>query len=136
MWAQHHNGIFRSLDAGRTWRSINDAFGFAVAVHPSNADSAWFVPAIKDELRYPADGKLAVTRTRDGGKSFETLREGLPQEHAYDLVYRHGLDVDESGEQLAIGSTTGGLWLSTNGGDSWRCLAAHLPPIYCLRFEK
>jgi photosystem II stability/assembly factor-like uncharacterized protein len=136
MWAQHHNGIFRSSDAGRTWRSINDAFGFAVAVHPRDAQTAWFVPAIKDELRYPADGKLAVTRTRDGGKSFETLRAGLPQEHAYDLVYRHGLDVDESGEQLAIGSTTGGLWLSMNGGDSWRCLAAHLPPIYCLRFAK
>src|SRR5687767_4303635 len=136
MWAQHHNGIFRSLDAGRTWRAINDAFGFAVVAHPRDAQTAWFVPAIKDELRYPADGKLAVTRTRDGGKSFETLRAGLPQEHAYDLVYRHGLDIDESGEQLAIGSTTGGLWLSKNGGDSWRCLAAHLPPIYCLRFAK
>jgi hypothetical protein len=60
--------------AGRTWRSINDAFGFVVAVHPRDAQTAWFVPAIKDELRYPADGKLAVTRTRDGGKSFETLR--------------------------------------------------------------
>lgn len=136
MWTQHHNGIFRSHDAGRTWRSINDAFGFAVAVHPRDADTAWFVPAIKDELRYPADGKLAVTRTRDGGKSFETLREGLPQQDAYDLVYRHGLDIDASGARLAIGSTTGGLWLSTNGGDSWRCLAVHLPPIYCLRFEK
>ena len=25
---------------------------------------------------------------------FEVLRDGLPQEHAYDLVYRHALDVD------------------------------------------
>jgi hypothetical protein len=136
MWTQHHNGIFRSVDAGRNWNVVSESFGFAVAAHPRDAYTAWFVPAIKDELRYPAEGKLVVTRTRDGGKSFETLREGLPQEHAYDLVYRHGLDVDENGEQLLIGSTTGGLWLSTNGGDSWRCLAAHLPPIYCLRFAK
>jgi hypothetical protein len=135
MWAQHHGGIYRSADAGSTWSAINQSFGFAVAAHPRDAQTAWFVPAIKDELRYPAEGKLAVTRTRDGGRSFDTLREGLPQEHAYDLIYRHGLDIDESGEQLAIGSTTGGLWLSANGGDSWRCLAAHLPPIYCLRFE-
>jgi photosystem II stability/assembly factor-like uncharacterized protein len=134
MWTQHHNGIFRSVDAGRTWSAVNESFGFAVAAHPREPNTAWFVPAIKDELRYPAEGKLAVTRTRDGGKSFETLREGLPQEHAYDLVYRHGLDIDTSGEQLAIGSTTGGLWLSMNGCDSWRGANARLPPIYCLRF--
>lgn len=134
MWVQHHGGIYRSTDAGRTWTSLGSAFGFAVAAHPKDPLTAWFVPAIKDELRYPADGKLAVTRTRDGGKSFETLSEGLPQEHAYDLVYRHALDVDSSGERLAIGSTTGGLWLSANGGDAWRCICAHLPPIYCLRF--
>jgi photosystem II stability/assembly factor-like uncharacterized protein len=134
MWVQHHGGIYRSTDAGRTWTSLGSAFGFAVAAHPKDPLTAWFVPAIKDELRYPADGKLAVTRTRDGGKSFEALTEGLPQEHAYDLVYRHALDVDSSGERLAIGSTTGGLWLSANGGDAWRCICAHLPPIYCLRF--
>ena len=62
------------------------------------------------------------------------LREGLPKEPSYDLIYRHGLAVDESGERLAIGSTTGGLWISENGGDSWRSVSAHLPPIYALRF--
>jgi hypothetical protein len=62
------------------------------------------------------------------------LRRGLPQEHAYDLVYRHGLDVDASGNRLAMGSTTGGLWLSEDQGDSWRCLSTQLPPIYAVRF--
>ena len=57
-------------------------------------------PAIKDEVRMPRDGALAVTRTRDGGKSFDVLREGLPQRDAYDLVYRHGLDVDATGSRL------------------------------------
>jgi len=38
------------------------------------------------------------------------------QEDAYDLVYRHGLDVDASGDRLAMGSTTGGLWLSEDQG--------------------
>jgi hypothetical protein len=33
-------------------------------------------------------------------------------------VWRHALDVDESGERLAFGSTSGGLWISENGGDS------------------
>ena len=53
-----------------------------------------------------------VARTRDGGESFEVLRRGLPQRHAYDLVWRHALEVDASGERLAFGSTTGGLWIS------------------------
>jgi hypothetical protein len=110
------------------------AFGFAVAVHPHNPDTAWFVPAAKDDCRVPVDEKLVVTRTHDGGRSFEALYLGLPQEHAYDLVYRHGLDVDASGKHLALGSTTGNLWLSEDGGESWQCLAEHLPPIYALRF--
>jgi len=37
------------------------------------------------------------------------LRAGLPQQHAYDVVYRHALSVDETGDRLAFGSTTGGL---------------------------
>jgi hypothetical protein len=138
LWAQHHNGIFRSTDGAGSWHEVAgkpvSKFGFAVAVHPGDADTAWFVPAVKDERRVPVDAALCVTRSRDGGKSFQALRNGLPQEHAYDLVYRHGLAVDDTGRRLALGSTTGGLWMSQDHGDSWRCVSTHLPPIYCLRF--
>src|SRR5437868_12860193 len=81
LWAQHHNGVFRSTDGAKSWKEIKinpSSFGFAVAVHPRDPDTAWFVPAIKDELRVPVEGALVVTRTRDGGKSFERLRSGLP----------------------------------------------------------
>jgi hypothetical protein len=82
----------------------------------------------------PADGRFVVTRTTDGGATFESLTEGLPQVQSYDLVYRHGLDVDASGERLAMASTTGGLWLSENGGDRWTEAAIRLPPVYAVRF--
>jgi hypothetical protein len=138
VWAQHHNGVFRSDDGGRSWSAIENVqpsvFGFAVAVHPRDPDTALFVPAVTDETRLPVDAKVVVARTRDGGKSFEILRSGLPQEHAYDLTYRHGLDIDESGERLAFGSTTGSLWISENGGDSFTTLSEHLPPVYAVRF--
>lgn len=137
-WCQHHSGVYRSTDGCHSWKAIEDiplsVFGFAVAVHPADPDTAWFIPAIKDEKRIPVDGKVVVTRTRDGGKSFEVLRDGLPQEHAYDLVYRHGLDVDESGERLAFGSTSGSLWVSEDSGDHWFNVSTHLPPIHCVRF--
>ena len=139
MWVQHHNGIFVSSDEGRTFTEITDVepsvFGFAVAVHPREPDTAWFVPEIKDEKRIPRDGRLVVTRTRDGGKSFEILSRGLPQRHAYDVVYRHALALDETGERLAFGSTTGGLWVSEDQGDSWTEVTHTLPPVYAVRFS-
>ena len=137
LWTQHHCGIFRSTDGAAHWRRIEaqpSSFGFAVAVHPREPDTAWFVPAVKDQYRIPVDGKLVVTRTRDGGRTFERFSNGLPPAPAYDLVYRHGLAVDDSGARLAMGSTTGALWTSADGGESWDLISAHLPPIYCVRF--
>lgn len=138
MWVQHHNGIFKTVNGGREWTEITgvqpSTFGFGVVTHPRDANVAWFVPAKKDEKRIPVDGRVVVTRTRDGGKTFQTLTEGLPQEHAYHLVFRHCLDIDESGDRLVFGSTTGGLWVSENQGDSWSAAAMHLPPIYAVRF--
>lgn len=139
-WAQHHNGVFRSTDGSESWHGIDtvkpSTFGFAAAVHPRDPNTCWLAPAIADQKRVPVDGKVVVARTRDGGKTFDALHEGLPQEHAYDLVFRHALDVDETGNRLAMGSTTGSLWITDNGGDSWQSVTAHLPPIYCVQFKK
>ncbi len=140
LWVQHHNGVFHSTDGAETWHEITairpSKFGFPVAVHPNNPDRAWFVPAVKDECRIPVDGAVVVARTSDGGQSFELLREGLPQRHAYDLVLRHALAIDTAGAWLACGSTSGHLWLSGDQGDRWRLAAGHLPPIYGLRFAR
>lgn len=140
VWCQHHNGVFKSQDGGANWSEVKtvtpSVFGFAVAVHPTRPDTAWFVPAVKDECRVPVDGKIVVARTEDGGKRFVELRQGLPQEQAFDLVYRHGLDIDASGNRLAMGSTTGSLWATEDGGESWETISAHLPPVYAVRFEK
>jgi hypothetical protein len=104
-------------------------------VHPKNPDHAWLVPAVKDEKRVPVDSRVVVSRTRDGGKTFDVLSTGLPEPPSYDLVYRHALDIAGDGNTLAFGSTTGGLWISENGGDSWSCLTHTLPPIYAVRFS-
>ena len=135
MWVQHHCGIFRSDDAGVTWTEIEEAgpstFGFAVAVHPNNPDTAWFVPGVNDEKRIPVDGKFVVTRTDDAGASFEVQSEGLP-EPAYDVVFRHAFAVDETGDFLVLGSTTGALFFTTNGGVQWENVSSHLPQIYAV----
>jgi hypothetical protein len=62
------------------------------------------------------------------------LRDGLPQEHAYDIAFRHAMDIDPSGRCLVFGTSTGSLFVSENQGDSWQCITSHLPPVYCTRF--
>ncbi len=136
-WVQHHNGIFKSTDNCQHWEELKcetpSSFGFVVTVHPQDPHTAWFVPAIADSDRFPKDGQFVVTRTRDGGQTFDVLTSGLPQADAYHLVYRHALEVDMTGEVLAMGSTTGGLWISEDAGDSWQLVTQDLPPIFVIR---
>ena len=136
-WCQHHMGIWRSTDDLASWQelfSTPTSFGFPVAVHPHDADRAWFVPAHSDQKRAPIDGRVVVARTRDGGRSFEEVTNGLPQVHAYDLVLRHALDITADGNSLAFGSTTGNLWVTADQGDHWHTVASNLPPIYSVRY--
>ncbi|MYM95751.1 WD40/YVTN/BNR-like repeat-containing protein [Duganella vulcania] len=138
LWCQHHNGIWRSVDNGANWTEVISAplsnFGFVTAVHPQDGETAWFVPAEADSKRFAAHAALAVTRTTDGGKTFTAWRGGLPQQHCYDLVYRHGLAVSDCGQILLMGSTTGGAWLSEDGGGQWQTISTTLPPIYSVSF--
>jgi len=76
--SQHHNSAYRSTDGGAVWEEIHPAvssFGFTVAAHPREADTAWYVPAVSDEVRVPVSGKFVVTRTRDGGRTRDTARQ-------------------------------------------------------------
>lgn len=138
LWCQHHGGIFRSTDGGLRWNPIASpqpsGFGFAVAAHPRDPQRAWFVPAHSDAQRVAPQGRMVVTQTRDGGRTFSAHGEGLPQQDAYHLVYRHALAASADGAALAIGSTTGGLWASEDAGDTWHCVSRDLPPIAALRW--
>ncbi|WP_137894740.1 exo-alpha-sialidase [Ramlibacter sp. 2FC] len=138
LWVQHHCGLYRSSDGGERWDALPQArptgFGFAVACDPHNPRRAWFVPAQADSCRIPVNGQMVVSRTDDGGASFQQFGDGLPQQHAYHLVYRHALDVANDGQTLAMGSTTGGLWTSVHAGEAWHCVSRDLPPIAVVRF--
>jgi photosystem II stability/assembly factor-like uncharacterized protein len=75
---------------------------------------------------------LVVCRTEDGGETWQELRNGLPQSHCYDIVFRHALDI--TGSRLAFGTTTGSVYVSDDRGDQWSCLGDHFPGVLSVRF--
>ena len=62
------------------------------------------------------------------------MRAGLPQHHAHDLAYRHGLAVADDGRQLRMTRTIGGLWAGADAGERWETLSLSLPPAVAMRF--
>ncbi|MFN0248453.1 MAG: WD40/YVTN/BNR-like repeat-containing protein [Kofleriaceae bacterium] len=137
VWQQNHSGVFYSSDGAETWKKVSKPdqgvhFGFPVCVDGASGKTASLVPGRSDMNRAAIDGALFVARTDDGGESWRDLRTGLPQENAYDVVYRHALHNHD--DLIAFGSTTGNLYVSEDRGERWTSVASNLPPIYSVRF--
>jgi photosystem II stability/assembly factor-like uncharacterized protein len=137
VWQQNHAGVYYSDDNAKSWRLVSKPeqgvhFGFPITADAHNGRRAWVVPGRSDQHRIAIDGALFVARTDDGGESWQQLRQGLPQEAAYDVVLRHALSNQDG--HVAFGSTTGNLYVSEDGGESWLTAANNLPPIYSVRF--
>lgn len=137
LWQQNHCGVFTSEDGARGWRRVSQPdvavhFGFPIAADDRDGKTAWVVPLQSDQERTAIGGGLFIGRTTDGGATWQTFRKGLPQEHCYDVIYRHALDA--RGDHVCFGTTTGNVYVSEDRGESWRCLGNNLPPVHSVRF--
>lgn len=135
LYQQNHCGMYRSDDGGLSWASIEHGlpsdFGFPALAHPREPDTLFLLPlngAVNG--RYVPDARAAVWRSRDGGASWHDLRAGLPQQNAFFGVLRQAMAADTL-EPLGVyfGTSTGSLYASADEGDTWSCIAEHLPPI-------
>ena len=135
MFLQNHWGLYRSDDRGETWTDVANGvpsdFGFAMAIHPEDADIAWVVPLEADLFRCTPEGKLRVYRTRNGGKKWQAMTKGLPQKDAYECVVRDAMHADERG--VYFGTRSGKLFASDNEGKSWKMIIDGLPPVVCVK---
>ena len=135
LYQQNHMGQFRSDDGGDTWESIQSAmpseFGFCVAVHARDEDTAWFIPMVGPEERYVPEGKPIVYRTRDGGSSYEALSNGLPPRDSYLVILRDAM-ISDGLDPVGVyfGTSTGQIYATADEGDSWRLAADLLPPVH------
>ncbi len=135
LYQQNHCGMYRSDDGGRHWESIEaglpSSFGFPAAAHPRDSKTLYLVPLNGDTAgRFVPEGKAAVWRTRDGGTTWRAHRQGLPQQNAFFGVLRQALATDTlEPAGVYFGTSTGTLYASADEGDSWTCIAQHLPSI-------
>jgi photosystem II stability/assembly factor-like uncharacterized protein len=135
LYQQNHCGMYRSEDGGRRWESIEaglpSTFGFPAAVHPRDPATLYLVPLNGDTAgRYVPEGKAAVWRTRDGGDTWQALRQGLPQTNVFFGVLRQAMATDRlEPAGVYFGTNTGALYASADEGERWECIAEHLPTI-------
>ena len=105
--ATGRDGLFKSEDGGARWRSLGRTGTFFWSLTLSPSGDAVYAVSLENK----------VLRSRDGGVSWETLFE---RENAYALAIAPG-----DARSLAL-ATEAGLYLSTDGGGSWR-LSPALP---------
>ena len=126
------NGVYRSDDGGETWRHLGLAESGRIgriAVHPTDPDVAYVAAA--GHMYGPQEKDRGLYHTRDGGASWELVLDVGPDAGAIDVV----LAPDDPATVMAAtwemriwpwGRESGGpgsaLWMSPDGGNSWRRL--------------
>jgi photosystem II stability/assembly factor-like uncharacterized protein len=138
LFLQNHWGLYRSDDWGDSWKDIANGvpsdFGFAMAMHPSDADTVYIVPLESDMFRCCPEGRMRVYRTRDAGESWEPMQEGLPQDGVYETVLRDSMHADSlSPAGIYFGTRSGKVFGSADDGDSWMLIREGLPPVTCVK---
>ncbi len=150
LWgANPERGVYKTTDGGRTWvhaLAVDSRTG-AVDLVMDPADPRVLYAALWTRMRTPwsfrsGSASGGIFRTRDGGRTWTRLRDGLPAETG-----RIGLDVwrahpdvvyavvgsDEGGhlEEMEDKSRSGGVFRSVDGGDHWQRLSPYTPrPFY------
>ena len=138
LYQQNHCGVYRSDDRGDSWIEItNDLpseYGYALALDPADPDVAYVIPEESSHMRTTIDGRLRVYRTRNAGATWQPLTAGLPQQHAYVSILREAMCNDAlSPVGLYVGTSSGHVFASRDGGDRWELLAGYLPRILSIQ---
>ena len=131
-------GVWKSTDAGKTWTFVGlPRIGQVsrIEVHPGNPDVAYV--AAQGQIWAPNEER-GVYRTTDGGKTWKHVLKVNPDTGASDLsmdptnprilyaaMWHHG----RKPWFIKSGGEGGGIYKSTDAGDTWTKLEGGLPEL-------
>src|SRR3954453_14465575 len=127
------NGIYKSVDAGKTWWRVWAQAGQigTMIVHPQNPDIAF--AAVLGHAFGP-NAERGVYRTRDGGRSWQQVLKKDNDTGASDVamdpsnpstLFAGFWQARRFPWDLQSGGPGSGLYVSRDGGDTWKQLTGH-----------
>lgn len=123
IWVGTSTGLVQlTRDGGATWSSVTPpdlpsrSRVFLIEASPLDALTAYAVAAARNDL-HPY-----IYRTRDAGKTWQKIVEGLPERGIARVVRE-----DPARKGLLYAGTETGAYISFDGGDHWQPLQLNLP---------
>ena len=125
LWAGTDDGlIWITLDGGKNWSDITPpeltAWSKVTQISASHFDEQTAYASVS-RLRID-DMHPYIYRTRDGGKSWKLIVDGLPTLGPVDTIRE-----DPQRKGLLFAGTENAVWMSFDSGDHWQSLQLNLP---------
>lgn len=133
-------GVFKSVDGGKSWiprngglDKMSDHYCHSMALDPFDNQS--LLRATGDVRDFRFIGR--IHKSTDGGKSWYLVKSGLdyygngPTRQFGELIC---YNPNKKGE-VAAGSYSKGIWLSKDGGETWKYSGLSGDRISCVKFD-
>jgi photosystem II stability/assembly factor-like uncharacterized protein len=136
LYANTGVGLHVSVDGGTTWEQRTSptaevgGYPDGLVLRPGQPDVLFLGAAQHNPGAWRAShfAGARISRSRDGGCSWEVLGGGLP-DRLQASIEAMCLEEWNGGCAVFAATTAGEVWTSEDGGDSWACIARDLTPI-------